>query len=352
MSVAVVIGTVKGAWVLRSDEGRGDWRVEGPVFPGWKVTTSTPTPDGGWMLGTASDVYGAALHVSKDLAGWKQLERGPLYPQGGKKKLNQVWTVRPPRKAGERWWAGVDEAGLFSSEDGLAWEPVAALNDHPTREGWFPGFGGLCAHALLVDPQDARRVWCGISAVGVFRSDDGGRTWQPRNQGVPVTVEDKVHKGIGYCVHALAQDPDDPRRIWRQDHMGMYRTKDGGESWERIEEGLASRFGFPLAIDRRTKALFAAPLKSDEYRVPVDGKLRIYRSTDGGDSWHPAGKGLPEQAWTGVLRGALATDDLDPCGVYFGTTSGTVHVSNDRGESWRTLPLVLPRILHVAVGRA
>ena len=347
MGVTIVVGTVKGAFALRSDDSRGTWQIDGPLFKGWKVTAAARRSDGTWLLATASDVYGCAIHKSADLKEWRQVAKGPEYPKGGKRKLNQIWKLVVHDSA---CYAGVDEAGLFRSSDGgETWAPLAGLNEHRTREAWCPGAGGLCAHSILIDPADPKRIWCGISAVGVFRSDDGGESWQAKNEGVPVILEDKEFKEIGFCVHALAQDPDNAERIFRQDHRGMFRTADGGDRWERIENGLASGFGFPLVMDRRTRALFAVPLESDEYRMPKDGKLRVYRSTDGGDSWQALSKGLPqEHAYAGVLRAAVDVDHLDPCGVYMGTTSGDVYVTADAGESWTALPCRLPRINCVA----
>jgi hypothetical protein len=347
MSVTVVVGTSKGGFVYRSKDRR-DWTIEGPLFKGWKVTAVGRDIEGGWLLATASDVYGAAIQRSKDLREWRQVEKGPRYEEASGWKLNQIWTFA---RAGDRLFAGVDEAGLFDSRDGgESWSLVEGLTSHPTRSRWFPGNGGLCAHAFLSDPKDPDRLWCGISAVGVFRSEDGGGSWTPKNRGVPLILEDAEDKDIGFCVHGLAQDPGDPKRIWRQDHNGVFRTRDGGDSWERIEKGLPSRFGFPIAIDRRTKSLFLAPLEADQYRIPAGGKLRVFRSRDEGDSWEPLGKGLPsEHAYAGVLRSSLVADSLDPCGLYLGTTSGTLHASADGGESWRTLPGLLPRVLTVAV---
>ena len=346
MKVLSILGTEKGAFLLRSDGARKDWTLQGPLFKGWKATCSSRGPDGRWFVGTASFVYGAAIHTSEDLANWTQIERGPAYAEGGIHKLNQIWTLHTE---GERYYAGVDTAGLFASEDrGQSWQPVSALNDHPTRESWFPGNGGLCAHAVLVDPKDAQRVWCGISAVGVWRSDDGGATWSSKNDGIKQVIEDKQHEEIGYCVHGLAADPDDADTIYRQDHTGMYRTRDGGDSWQKIEEGLGGWFGFPIAIDQRTKTLYAVPLESDEYRMPKEGRLRVFRSRNGGDAWEPLERGLPEApTYVGVLRGALVADSLDPCGIYIGDTSGRVHISADGGDSWQTLPFTLPRILNV-----
>jgi hypothetical protein len=346
MGVVIIIGTEKGAFLARSDDRRKIWRVEGPLFKGWKVTASARSPSGRYFLAAASQVYGAALHTGTDLQNWRQIETGPAYPEGGELKLNQIWTVVC---GPSRHYAGVDVAGLFTSDDdGETWQPVNSLNDHETRRAWFPGAGGLCAHCVLINPDQPDRIWCGISAVGVWRSDDGGRSWTPKNEGVRCMIPDKEFTNIGYCVHGLVQDPDDPDTIYRQDHSGMFRTRDAGEHWERTENGLPSWFGFPIAIDPHTRTLFAFPMESDEYRLPTDGKFRVYRSRDRADSWQPLANGLPNQpTYAGVLRGALTVDGLDPAGVYVGSTAGEVFVSPDRGDSWQALPVTLPRILCV-----
>ncbi|MFO0981950.1 MAG: exo-alpha-sialidase [Planctomycetota bacterium] len=348
MNVVVVAGTAKGAFVYRSDARRERWSIEGPLFKGWKVTAVAQGVAGDHLLATASDVYGPALHRSVDgLRTWQQVEAPPRYADGSARKLTQIWRFARSR---QRLIAGVDEAALFTSDDaGDTWQLVEALAQHPTRDSWFPGNGGLCAHAILTDQEHPERWWCGISAVGVFRTDDGGRSWQPKNVGVPVIIEDKVHKDIGYCVHALVQDPGDPRTIYRQDHKGMFRTRDGGDHWERIERGLPSGFGFPLAMHANSRTLFAVPLESDEYRIPVDGKFRVYASRDGGDSWQASRAGLPDHAFMGVLRSAMDVDQLDPGGVYVGSTAGSMHCSIDGGDTWSALPGMLPRVLTVAV---
>ena len=346
MSVRLMVGTGKGGFWVDSDDRRA-WKVSEPFFKGWKVTAGVRLADGRFMAAVASDIYGPALHVSADGEKWEQLPSGPAYPDGGDRRLREIWTLRENRGV---IYAGVQDAGLFTSSDGgESWRGVSALNDHATRPAWMPGAGGLCCHALLFDDTNPDRMWCGISAVGVFRTDDGGATWVPKNAGVPAALEDEHHKGIGTCVHALAQDPDDPDRIFRQDHLGMFRSGNGAESWERNEDGLEAVFGFPVVIDRASKFLFAVPLEADQYRVPVGGALQVYRSSDGGDSWHSASAGLPAaDSWGTVLRGAMAVDNLEPGGVYFGTTSGTLHASTDLGESWTNLPAILPRVLHVS----
>ncbi len=346
MKVTLIVGTAKGAFIFRSDESRKSWKMDGPLFRGWGVTAVARDAGGTFLFATASDVYGVAMHKSDDLKEWRQVPEGPAYAEGGDRKLKQIWRIVADKSG---YYAGVAEAGLFRSGDGEKWTPVRGLNEHRTSKSWMPGAGGLCAHTILIDPKNTQRIWIGISAVGVFRSDDGGETWQDKNQGVPVILEDKDHCEIGYCVHAMVPDPDNADIIYRQDHRGMFKTTDGGESYTRIETGLPSGFGFPLVIDRNTKALYAVPLESDEYRFAKDGCLCVYRSTDGGDSWSPLADGLPQgNAYVGVLRSAMAVDNLESGGVYFGTTSGDVYASSDGGDYWTALPCRLPRVQCVA----
>ncbi len=370
MSTTLIVGTEQGAFLCRSRD-RAQWAVEGPLFKGWKVTASTRTPSGRTVVATASHIYGVALHVSRDLKQWKQIEKGPAYPEAAsgsqptpgvavgpafEPRLNQIWTLA---SAGKRIYAGVDTAGLFTSDDdGDSWQPVPSLNDHETRPNWFPGAGGLCLHSILVN---GNRIWIGISSVGVWRSDDGGKTWQPTNKGVRHMIEDAKFKEIGFCVHGLAADPGAPDTIYRQDHAGFYVTRNGGDTWEAAEQGLPpgsvgmpgnkvrASFGFPVAVDPHTKGVFIVPLESDEYRMPVDGVFRIYRSRDGGRKWEGLGEGLPAvPTYAGVLRGAMAVDGQKPCGVYVGSTAGQVFASADSGDTWRPLPCTLPRVMHVA----
>jgi hypothetical protein len=342
MKTTLFIGTRKGLFLATTDD-RTRWNIEGPFFKGWEVTAGERTPGGAYLAATTSYVYGPAIHRSPDLRTWSQFESSPSFQGGAARSLKQIWFVTASDHA---WYAGVADAALFrSTDEGRSWDSVAGLSDHPTRSRWQPGAGGLCAHTLVIDPDDPRRMWCGISAVGVFRTEDAGETWEPKNEGVTCAAPDEEDVRIGYCVHALAVAPDDSNLIYRQDHKGMYRSLDGADTWERIQNGLPSTFGFPLAIDRGNGTLYCFPLESDEYRMPPEGRARVFRTVDRGESWNPLTSGLPQShAYLTVLRRSMVADSQDPCGVYFGTTSGQVFISADGGESWNQLPANFPRI--------
>jgi photosystem II stability/assembly factor-like uncharacterized protein len=324
MGVIVAVGTEKGAYLLRSEGASSGWDLEGPLFKGWKVTTFGRAGDGTYLLATSSNWFGAALHRSTDLREWAQIVDGPAWPEGGDRRLTQIWTVTG---GGDTLYAGVAEAGLFRSHDhGRSWQSVEGLNDHATRGSWEPGLGGLAVHRVVVDRDDPDRIWVAISAVGVFRSDDGGVSWVTKNHGVERTI--------------------DANRLYRQEHRGVFRSDDGGDSWKRIEHGLPAGFGFPIVIDEESRRLFVVPLESDENRLPVDGSFAVYRSDDGGETWHVSGTGHPAvPTFTAVLRGAMDTDHHR--GVYLGTTAGRIVTSDDCGDTWTTLPWTLPRILSV-----
>jgi len=367
MGVAVVVGTKKGAAILRSDT-RENWSAEF-ALKGWNVTASARDEGGRYYAAINNDVFGAAVMVSDDLKQWRQLENAPRYQPGekgnpehiriqassdfmGKYKdaprlVDQIWTLHAAHGA---IYAGVSEAGIFVSRArGESWAGIDGFNNQPGREEWPPGFGGLCAHTILTDAKNPDRLWVGVSSVGFFRSDDGGKSWVLKNDGVNHT--------IGSCVHCVTHDPTDADIMYRQDHRGMYLTKNGGDSWTVIESGLPvsdlsdghrCSFGFPIVMDRRTQSVFAVPLEGDNFRFPSNGKLAVYRTRDGGGQWVALNDGLPDGAFVSVLRGAMSADQLNPGGVYFGTSSGAVYASPDLGGHWSEIAAGLPRIMSVA----
>ena len=334
----LAVGTEKGAYLL--EQTSGSWNVTGPMFPGWKVSAFGTASDGNHLAAVGSNWYGVGIHRSDDFQDWEQTDSPPVWPEGSERKMEQVWTFHTN---GDRIWAGVADAGLFTSDDGgVVWDSVVGLNEHRTRDDWGPGFGGLCAHRVKVDGD---MQWVAISAVGVFRSNDGGETWDPKNDGVDAVglPEDAPRPEVGYCVHCVAHDLANPMRIWRQDHSGVYRTENGGDSWERIEKGLPANFGFVMWRDDGSGRLFTIPLEASDNRVPVGGALRVYRSDDDGDSWTVSGDGWSTAPhFTGVLRGAFDGDDE---GTFsFGTTGGKLWLTRDHGDNWEELAPVFPRI--------
>jgi len=375
MSVAVVVGTPKGAAILRSKDGKS-WSEEF-VMRGWPVTASARDDKGRTYAAVNSPNYGVALFASDDLKTWSQLPAAPRYrpedrgnPEhhrivsqmdfGGQLKsggrfVDQIWTLI---WAHGNLYAGVSEAGLFISRDrGESWEPVDGFNNQPGRENWFPGFGGLGAHTVLVDGNDANRMWVGVSAAGLFRSDDGGKTWAPKNKGVNPAIE-SAPATTGQCVHHVAHDPGDANVMFRQEHRGVYRSDDGGDTWRCIEDGLPvtelsdghrCSFGFPMVMDRASKSVFVAPLDGDNFRFPRGGQLAVYKTQDG-EHWDAKTNGLPGNTFTAVLRGAMSADQHG--GIYFGTASGAVFASADRGETWMQIAAGLPRITSVEAYRS
>ena len=372
MPVSLVVGTPKGAAVLNSKDGRS-WD-EDFVLRGWPCTASARDDQGRVYVAVNSPNYGVAIFVSDDLAEWKQLASAPRYRpedrgnaehhrivsqmdftgmlKGGGRFVDQIWTLHFAHGA---LYAGVSEAGLFVSRDrGESWQPIDGFNNHPTRDSWTPGFGGLGAHTILSDAKNPNRMWVGVSAAGLFRSDDGGKTWNPKNKGVNPAV-DSAPASTGQCIHHAAHDPADANIIFRQEHRGVHRSDDGGDTWQVIEDGLPvaelsdghrCSFGFPMVMDRRSKSVFVVPLDGDNFRFPRGGQLAVYRSDDG-QHWRARTKGLPENCYAGVLRGAMAADQNG--GIYFGTTSGSIYGSHDLGESWRELASGLPRVMSVEV---
>jgi len=350
MSLAILVGTRKGLFVLRGDEDRRTWQVEEPVLPGWDVFHAI-AHDGAVYAAANNFVYGATVQRSTDFGQTWERSEGLGLPEESGLTLEKTWHVEPGHD--DALWLGAAPGVLFRSGDkGESWELVQSLIDDPTRERWQPGAGGMCTHSIQFDPNDKKTMYVGISAAGVFRSEDGGESWTPANKGTAADfMPDDPFPEVGQCVHKLLVHPAKPERLWQQNHCGVYRSDDRGENWERLEgNGLPNGFGFPLALDPRDPDVaFVVPEDGAENRVTSDGRLGVYKTTDGGKSWELKSTGLPEPAWGAVMREGMSFDRLDPFGVYLGTQSGSVFVSPNEGEEWIEAASQLPPILSVEV---
>ena len=364
--VRVLVGTRKGAFVLTADERRRDWQVEGPHFAGWEVyhvAGSPADPDRIWAA-PSSGWFGQVIQRSDDggrtwdpvgndfsyasVAGQHQWYDGTLRPW----EFTRVWHLEPSATDRDLVYAGVQDAALFRSTDGgLSWQELRALREHESGPQWQPGAGGMCLHTIVLDPQHPDRVTVAISAAGVFRSDDSGQSWRPINQGLLSDGIPSPAAEVGHCVHNLAMHPARSDTLYMQKHWDVMRSDDSGEHWHEISGNLPSDFGFPIAVHaHEPDTVYVVPITSDSQHFPPEGKLRVYRSRSGGDVWEALTRGLPQQdCYVDVLRDAMAVDMLDDCGVYFGTTGGQVYASQDSGDTWSAIVRDLPAVLSVEV---
>ncbi len=351
--VHLLVGTVKGAFILRSDASRTTWSVDGPHFPGESVYALAYDERGGrrrTLAATRSFHWGSTVRTSDDHgATWSGPERQSIrFPEESGESLVQIWQIKPGTAADpDRLWAGVEPAALFQSRDGgESWDVVRGLLDHPQRKQWQPGGGGLCLHTIVTDPTNPDRLLVAISTAGVYRSDDGGASWSARNSGVRAQYLPNKYPEFGQCVHKVVQHPARPERLFLQNHWGLYRSGDWGDSWTDVANGVPSDFGFAMQMHPHDPdTVFIVPLQSDEFRCTPEAKLRVYRTRDAGASWQPLSNGLPqENAYETVIRDALTADTHDPAGIYFGTRSGKVYASADGGESWTSVVDALPAV--------
>ncbi len=325
--LVLLIATAKGAFFYHTDERREQWKLTGPHLAGWDVYSLCGDSRRGRVLaGAGNFMHGVALRASCDLGGtWETVKRGPANPTGPQATLKHIWQIVPGHPAEpDTWYAGVDDAGLFvSRDDGRTWTELDGLTRHPTRPHWPPGNGGLCLHTILVDPSNPRRLWVAISAVGVFRSEDSGASWQLCNTDLHNVAPAFIKaENMGRCVHKMALDPHAPGVLYQQFHGGVFKSTDAGDTWTSIASGLPSDFGFPI-VATPPGSLFVVPLQADQNRVVPDGALKVWRSRDRGASWQLLTAGLPQEShYVGVLRDAMTTDPFEPAGIYFGTTMG------------------------------
>ena len=347
MSVVLLAGTRKGLFVLRRDGDRGGWELDGPLLPGWEIFHAIVDPRDRSLYACANSwVYGGTVQRSEDLGETWVRSEGLGLPEESGLTLEKTWHLEPGHASepGTLWLGGAPGA-LFRSDDrGETWSVVGGIVSHPTRDRWHPGAGGMCTHSIQVDPSDPARVYVGISAAGVFRTDDGGATWTPANAGTAADFLPEKYPEVGQCVHKLLVHPASPDRLWQQNHCGVYRSDNRGESWERLDgNGLPSDFGFPIALDPADPDVaYVVPEEGAENRVTCNGRLGVYRTTDAGASWHLHGEGLPEPAWAAVLREAMAFDERS---VYVGTQSGSLFALTD--GRWSELARHLPPVLSV-----
>ena len=386
--IRLLVGTRKGAFVLTSDEKRKDWKVDGPHFAGWEIyhmkgspvdqnrlyasQTSawfgqiiqrsddggktwiqpgtppgepTTTPDGAPKGESNKFVYDTSPETGKPLTTHMWYD-GTQHPW----EFKRVWHLEPSLTDPDHVYAGVEDAALFESKDGgQTWQELAGLRGHGTGPKWQPGAGGMCLHSILLDLKNSKRIFIAISAAGAFRTDDGGKTWRPINQGLHSQYIPDPNAEVGHCVHHIAMHPKRPNTLFMQKHWDVMRSDDAGDSWREVSGNLPTDFGFPIDIHaHEPETIYVVPIKSDSEHFPPDGKLRVYRSRTGGNEWEELTKGLPQRdCYVNVLRDAMTVDSLDSCGVYFGTTGGQVYSSANAGDTWNPIVRDLPAVLSV-----
>jgi hypothetical protein len=362
--VRLLVGTRKGAFVLTSDGTRKEWDVSGPHFAGWEIyhLKGSPAHPDRLYASQTSSWFGQVIQRSDDggltweavgnefnydgVPGTHQWYDGTQHPW----EFKRIWHLEPSPTDPETVYAGAEDAALFRTIDGgRSWQELAGLRSAKGHL-WQPGAGGLAVHTILLDRKRPERIYIAISAAGAFRTDDAGQTWRPINRGLKSQYElPDPEAEVGHCVHRIAMHPSRPESLFMQKHWDVMRSDSGGESWHEVSGNLPSDFGFPIEVHaHEPETIYVVPIKSDSEHFPPDGKLRVYRSRSGGNEWEPLTKGLPQKdCYVNVLRDAMTADSLDPCGLYFGTTGGQVYASADHGDSWNPIVRDLPAVLSV-----
>lgn len=385
--VRVLVGTRKGAFILTSDGKREKWSVNGPIFTGWEVYHLKGSPSdanriyasqtSGWFgqVIQRSDDGGKTWHQPGTPPGEATAGPGGM-PKGESNKFvydagsapltthqwydgtqhpwefKRVWHLEPALTDPDTVYGGVEDAAIFKTTDGgKTWQELPGLRGHGTGPKWQPGAGGMCLHTIILDPSNPQRIWVAISAAGAFRTDDGGKTWKPINKGLYSKYIPNPTAEIGHCVHHIAMNPKKPGLMFMQKHWDVMRSDDAGDNWTEISGNLPTDFGFAIDVHaHEPETVYVVPIQSDGEHFVHEGKMRVFRSKTGGNEWEPLTKGLPQKnCYVDVLRDAMAVDTLDKCGIYFGTTGGQVYCSNDAGDNWQAVVHDLPAVLSVEV---
>jgi len=365
-AVRVLVGTRKGAFLLTADGRRAQWEVSGPHFAGWEIyhVAGSPADPNRLYASQSSGWFGQTMQRSDDggrtwapvgnafvydgVPGTHQWYDGTQHPW----EFKRVWHLEPSLTDPDTVYAGVEDAALFRTVDGgRSWQELSGLRLHASGPSWQPGAGGMCLHTILLHPSDPGRIFIAISAAGVFRTDDGGETWRPVNRGLRSEMLPAPEAETGHCVHRIAMHPSRPGTLFMQKHWDVMRSDDAGEAWHEVSGNLPSDFGFTIGVHaHEPETVYVIPIKSDSQHFPPEGRLRVYRSRTGGHEWEPLTRGLPQShCYVNVLRDAMAFDSLETCGVYFGTTGGQVYASGDGGDTWEAIVRDLPAVLSVEV---
>jgi photosystem II stability/assembly factor-like uncharacterized protein len=364
--VRVLVGTRKGAFVLTSDGKREKWAVSEPQLSGWEIyhIKGSPADPNRLYASQSNGWFGQIMQRSDDGgASWQPVDNGFQYDgvPGTHQwydgtphpwEFKRVWHLEPSLSDPDTVYAGVEDAALFRSTDaGASWHELSGLRGHGSGPNWAPGAGGMCLHTILIDPSNPERMFVAISAAGAFRTEDGGETWRAINRGLRSEYIPDPEAEVGHCVHRIAFHPSRPDTLFMQKHWDVMRSDDGGDNWVEISGNLPTDFGFPIAVHaHEPETVYVVPITSDREHFPPEGKLRVYRSKSGGNEWEALTNGLPQSdCYVNILRDAMAVDEVDDCGVYFGTTGGQVYVSPDGGDHWQTIVHDLPAVLSVEV---
>lgn len=356
--ILVFVGTRKGVFIFSSDVNRKSWEISGPHWAGSDIFHAVydARGDGRLWVARTDPVFGSEIHWSDDLGTtWQSSRVGPNILSDPSIKVNSFWQLTPGLDdEPDVVYLGAEPATLFKSVDaGETWNEVEGITLHPTRDRWEAGFGGMCLHSIVLDPNSKNRMKVGVSAAGVFGTEDGGATWKPLNRGVRADFMPETFPEVGQCPHKLLAHPAKPDRLYQQNHCGVFRSDNDGDEWADISEGLPSRFGLPLTLHPHDPDT-AYVLPEDKVvgdqlgggmRFVTDAKFRVFRTRNAGKDWEPLTNGLPQQnAYLHAMRDGMTTDTLDPCGIYVGTSTGQLFFSRDEGDRWDLLANYLPPI--------